>query len=77
MSAPVTVSSGGAGVDGSVAVRPVKDLMLYVFGSYLKSEIKDDVQTGASTYAATAGKREAGAPVYTLGSRIQGTFQIV
>mgnify|MGYP002054727624 CR=1 FL=1 len=62
------------GVDGSVAVRPVKDLMLYVFGSYLKSEIKDDVQTGASTYAATAGKREAGAPVYTLGSRIQGTL---
>ena len=62
------------GIDGSVAVRPVKDLMFYVFGSYLKSEIKDDVQTSATAYAETAGKREAGAPTYTFGGRIQGTL---
>ena len=53
---------------------PVKDLMFYVFGSYLKSEIKDDVQTSATAYAETAGKREAGAPTYTFGGRIQGTL---
>jgi iron complex outermembrane receptor protein len=48
------------------------------FGSYLKSKILNDVQTGVSggqpTYALTAGKRESGAPVYTAGGRIEGNF---
>src|SRR3546814_10326168 len=34
------------GIDGSVAWQPIQQLSLYVFGSYLKSEIKDDVQSG-------------------------------
>lgn len=64
------------GVDGSVSYRPIPELVAYVFGSYLKSEIKDDVQTGVTSaavpiFARTAGKRESGAPVYTLGSRVQ------
>ncbi|MBI1402399.1 MAG: TonB-dependent receptor [Porphyrobacter sp.] len=60
------------GVDGSIAWKPISDFSVYVFGSYLKSEIKEDVQTGANSFAATAGKRESGAPIYTLGGRAQG-----
>ena len=73
------------GVDGSFAYRPVQQLLFYVYGSYLKSEIKNNVQLGfcqntltvncstlgAPIYAATAGKRESGAPVYTFGGRVQ------
>ena len=63
------------GVDGSVAYRPVQPLFLYVWGSYLWSDIQDNVQTGVSggapVFALTAGKRESGAPVYTLGARAQ------
>ena len=62
------------GVDGSVAWQPVRALSLYVFGSYLKSDIKEDVQLGATNFAPTAGKREAGAPKYTVGARAQGTL---
>ncbi|MFI8666175.1 TonB-dependent receptor [Qipengyuania sp. NPDC077410] len=62
------------GVDGSIAWQPAEPFFLYVFGSYLKSEIKEDVQTGANSFAATAGKREAGAPKFTLGARAQGSF---
>ncbi|MBO9726148.1 MAG: TonB-dependent receptor [Novosphingobium sp.] len=65
------------GIDGSVAVQPIPEFSLYVFGSYLKSKIKEDVETGVRPngdpiYALTKGKREAGAPVYTLGTRAQG-----
>ncbi len=62
------------GIDGSIAYRPIDDLLFYVWGSYLESEIKDDVQTGADSFAATAGKREAGAPDYMIGGRVQGTL---
>ncbi len=44
------------GIDGSVAYSPIPEVSLYVFGSYLKSKIKDDVQIGicsTSTAAAT------------------------
>ena len=34
------------GIDGSVAVAPVPNVLLYVFGSYLHSSIKDDVAGG-------------------------------
>lgn len=54
------------GIDGSLAVQPVPELMLYAFGSYLKSEIKDDVLTGTGVIP-TAGKREAGAPAFSYG----------
>jgi iron complex outermembrane receptor protein len=77
------------GVDGSISYRPIENLSLYVFGSYLKSKIKDNVLYGECTsvnaaigcaaigdpiYAQTAGKRESGAPVYTFGGRAQANL---
>ena len=81
------------GVDASVSVRPIPQLTVYAFGSYLKSEIKSNLQigrcpatltsfnstinctvAGAPILAATAGKRESGASVYSFGGRIQGNF---
>lgn len=59
------------GVDGSIAFKPSEPVLFYVFGSYLKSDIKDDVQIGADLFAETAGKREAGAPKFTVGARAQ------
>ncbi|MFZ5748035.1 MAG: TonB-dependent receptor [Pseudomonadota bacterium] len=73
----VTRNLGGVekwGIDGSISAKPIPDLLLYVFGSYLKSRIEDDVQTGATSFAATKGKREAGAPKYMIGARVQGTL---
>jgi len=67
------------GIDGSIAYQPVSNLALYVFGSYLKSDIKDDVQSGVDgngdpVFAPTAGKRESGAPAYTFGGSARGTL---
>lgn len=63
------------GFDGSIGWSPIKPVTLYAFGSYLKSEIKENVQTGVSggqpVFAPTAGKREAGAPVFSLGGRAE------
>lgn len=63
------------GIDGSITYQPMPELMFYVFGSYLKSKIKDDVELTATTQAQTSGKRESGAPIYTLGGRIQGEIE--
>lgn len=74
------------GVDGSLDFRPIPEVLFHVFGSYLKSEIKNNIQIGtcANTYtvncttvgqpifAYTAGKRESGASVYSFGGRLQG-----
>jgi len=66
------------GIDGSITYRPIKPVLMYLFGSYLKSEIKNNVQTGTvggvPVFAATAGKRESGAPVYTIGGSVRGTI---
>lgn len=66
------------GVDGNISYQPIPELTFYAFGSYLKSKIRDNVQTGVvagvPTYALTAGKRESGAPVYLFGGRAQGNF---
>lgn len=62
------------GFDASVSVRPVPQVLAYVFGSYIKSEIRDNVATSATTFAATAGKYERGAPNWLAGGRLQGTF---
>ncbi|SNT16653.1 TonB-dependent receptor [Sphingopyxis indica] len=67
------------GIDGSVAWQPIQQLSLYVFGSYLKSEIKDDVQSGVDddgnpVFLPTKGKRESGAPAYTFGGSARGTL---
>jgi iron complex outermembrane recepter protein len=73
------------GIDASVSYRPIPEASIYLFGSYLKSKIKDDVLNGVCTavsatcvaigdpiLAPTAGKRESGSPVYTFGGRAQG-----
>ena len=60
------------GIDGSFAVAPDQHIKAYVFGSYLWSNIRDDVATGASTVAATGGKMEGGVPSYTFGTRVEG-----
>jgi iron complex outermembrane receptor protein len=78
------------GLDASVAWQATPELQLYTFGSYLWSDIKDDVlagecgatvsagcpagSTGKAILAPTKGKRESGAPVYTFGGRVQGSL---
>jgi iron complex outermembrane recepter protein len=67
------------GVDGSVSFRPVKEILLYAFGSWNKSKIKDNVAFGENAngtpiFAATAGKRESGAPTYSFGGTVRGTL---
>jgi iron complex outermembrane receptor protein len=39
------------GIDGSIAIQPVDQFVLYAFGSYMKSEIKDNVLFGECTAA--------------------------
>lgn len=70
------------GFDGSVAFQPVRQLSLYAFGSYLKSEIQNDVQIGRLTngtpiYAPTGGKRESNVPTYTFGGGAQLDLDVV
>ena len=64
------------GVDASLAYQPTRDLLLYVFGSVNESEIKEDVQdgvdgSGAPIFLPTAGKNESGAPLWSVGGRVQ------
>jgi iron complex outermembrane receptor protein len=56
------------GVDGSVAVTPIPELLLYFFGSYMKSEIKEDIEADGALIP-TSGRREAGAPALTYGAQ--------
>ncbi|MDB5675149.1 MAG: TonB-dependent receptor [Sphingomonas bacterium] len=76
------------GVDASFSYRPIREVTAYVFASYLKSEIKTNVSLGNCTttttancttigapiFALTQGKRESGAPTYTFGGRLAGSF---
>ncbi len=67
------------GIDGSLAIMPTENVSLYLFGSILKSEIKDNLVIGENAdgtqiLALTAGKREAGAPKYTFGATLRGNF---
>lgn len=39
------------GIDGSLMYAPIDQLAVYVFGSYMKSEIRDNVQLGKCTAA--------------------------
>ncbi|BBB09807.1 TonB-dependent receptor [Sphingopyxis sp. EG6] len=66
------------GIDGSVAYQPIPELALYVFGSWMKSEIKDNVQSGECTAAQVtgniAGCTAVGQPIFvaTAGKRESG-----
>ena len=70
------------GFDGSISYEIIPQrLQFYVYGSYLKSEIKDDLVVGefgpaggtqTSVFIPTAGNRESGSPNYTFGGRVQG-----
>lgn len=65
------------GIDGSVSYRPIPELAVYVFGSVMKSEIKNNVAIGENSngtpvFAATAGQREAGSPKYSFGGTLRG-----
>ena len=67
------------GVDGYISIQPIKQFQFYAFGSYLKSEIRDNIEIGKNTdgssiVALTAGKRESGAPVSTIGFSGRATF---
>jgi iron complex outermembrane recepter protein len=65
------------GIDGSISYQPIPELALYVFGSVMKSEIKNNVAigenaNGSPVFAATAGQREAGSPKYSFGGTLRG-----
>ncbi len=67
------------GVDGYLAYQPAEALDLYVSASWLNSKIQDDIEVGKNSdgstiFAPTAGKRESGAPLYTVGLGARGHF---
>ncbi len=69
------------GVDASIAFKPVRALTLYAFGSYNKSELKDDIEIGVTTgptvqqiFAPTKGKFVTETPKWTVGGRTQIEF---
>jgi iron complex outermembrane receptor protein len=61
------------GFDGYVSWQPISAISLYAFASAIKSEIQNDVQVNATTFAATSGKRESGIPTYSFGGSVRGT----
>jgi len=66
------------GIDGSLAITPIPEVLFYVFGSYLESEIQDNVQSGTCSAtqvaAGTFGCATPGAPLFvaTAGKRESG-----
>jgi iron complex outermembrane receptor protein len=67
-----------SGIDGYISYQPIKALNVYVFGSYLKSEIKDDLVIAECTQPQVAagfpGCTVAGDPIFapTEGKREAG-----
>jgi iron complex outermembrane receptor protein len=78
------------GIDASVSYQPIPDVLVYLFGSWNKSKIKDNLQleggtgfncdtatadaTGLRNCAFTAGKQESGSPTYTFGGTVRGSI---
>lgn len=60
------------GVDASIAYQPIPEVTAYVFGSYIGSEIRDNV-AGLAAGLTTAGKRERNVPEFMFGGRLQGS----
>lgn len=67
------------GLDGYVSYKPIPEISLYAFGSYLKSEIKDDLVVGECNAAQVAGGfpgcTAVNAPIFasTAGKREAGS----
>ena len=68
------------GIDGSLSYRPIPEVTVYVYGSYLKSEIKNNVVLGncpatLTSANTTANCTVAGAPILamTAGKRESGS----
>jgi iron complex outermembrane receptor protein len=62
------------GFDGLVNIRPVRQLSLYGFFSYIKTEVQDDVTSvanGVTTVTALKGKEVVETPKWTFGGRAQ------
>lgn len=63
------------GVDVGIGFKPVPQLLLYGFGSYLDSEVQDNVPNtivnGVQTFFPTAGKFVVETPKYSGGGRVQ------
>jgi iron complex outermembrane recepter protein len=67
------------GIDASVSVKPIEQLSVYLFGSYMKSKIKDNVQNGVCSAAQVTGGLNlctaVGGPAFALtaGKRESGS----
>ncbi len=57
------------GVDAQIGWRPLEKLTFSFSASYNQSELQDNIQTGATTFVATAGKTLVETPEWTFGSR--------
>ncbi|MBB3358475.1 MULTISPECIES: TonB-dependent receptor [unclassified Novosphingobium] len=62
------------GIDANVSYRFTSHVSGYVFGSWLHSRIKDNVDSPTGELA-TAGKFESAVPITTVGARLSGNFQ--
>lgn len=62
------------GVDANIGFQPIDQVSLYAFGSYIGSEIQDDVIGANGAITATAGKRERNTPEFMYGGSIRGSF---
>lgn len=62
------------GIDANLSYKPMRDLTVYAFGSYIGSEIQDNVAGAGGTVVATKGKRERDVPEFMFGGRVQGSI---
>lgn len=64
-----------SGADVSLGYSPIDQLSLYGTISYETSKLKDNLETGAGVFIATAGKQLVETPNWTFASRAQYTFE--
>lgn len=62
------------GVDASIAFKPTQAISLYAFGSYIDTEIKNDLVISPTVTLATGGKFMPETPQWQLGGRAQFTL---
>ena len=67
------------GIDGSIAYEPVREVTLYAFGSWNKSKIQDNIQTGSLPVGTTCDNIDPASPTafrscaFTKGNRESGS----